>query len=250
VVLKAGGPLVIVGGRINAAENQPLREAFADGDFGAARQAVRAQEKEGAQLLLLKAAAEGLDEARTTGEVLETLAPTTRSPFLLAVEKAGTLGQALRSYPGRLLVGLAGSEAEALLPVVARYGAVPVISVAAGGQAAIRRALADAREQGFSREELLIDCTPGRKEPEALREAIELVSWCGKSLRCRTLLDLTAVGSGLPDQPWLQAAMLAAAQAAGLTAAIVDPASSELMKIRAAGDLLRRAAAEVPPGKG
>jgi hypothetical protein len=66
-----------------------------------------------------------------------------------------------------------------------------------------------------------------------------MISWCAQSLGCRTLLDLTGVGKGLPEQPWFQASLLAAAQASGLTLAVVDPGTAELMQIRAAGDHLR-----------
>ena len=59
-----------------------------------------------------------------------------------------------------------------------------------------------------------------------------------ENVGCRTLLDLTGLGRGLPERQWLQAALLAAAQASGLTLAVVDPAFRELMHIRAAGDLL------------
>jgi 5-methyltetrahydrofolate--homocysteine methyltransferase len=240
VVLREGGPLVIVGGRLNTAGNQTLCDSLATEDFGAVRQTVRAQEKEGAQLLLLKVGAVGIDETTMTRKILETLAPTTRSSFLLAAEKVGTLGQALRLYPGRLMVGVAGPHAEALLPVAAQYGAIPVISVSAAcGKGVIRRAAAEAREYGFSKEQIVIDCTPGEDNPEALREAIGMVSWCNRNLRCRTLLDLTEVGKGQPEQPWIQAYLLAAAQAMGLTVAVIDPAVVELMRIRAAGDGFR-----------
>jgi len=240
VTLRGGGPLVVIGGRLDAAGNETLREGLLAGDFGPVRQAVRAQEKEGAQMLLLKAGAAGLDETRVTRKILEQIAPTTRSTFLLVADRVETLAQALRFYPGRLLVGVDGSDAASVLPVIAQYGAVPVLPIPAqGGRVAILKAAADARKYGFTREGMIIDCTPVQINPATLREAVGMIAWCEKSLRCRTLMNFTHIGQVLPEQPWLQAGVLAVAQTAGLTIAVIDPAVVEPMKIRAVGDWLR-----------
>jgi cobalamin-dependent methionine synthase I len=108
-------------------------------------------------------------------------------------------------------------------------------------RAAIRDLIAQARRHGFTKEEIVIDLSPGEAvpQPEAVRTTLDLISWCADDVRCRTLLDVTGIGRGLPERQWIQAAVLAAAQAAGLTLAIADPALKELMQIRAAGDLLR-----------
>jgi 5-methyltetrahydrofolate--homocysteine methyltransferase len=244
VILEEGKPLTVVGGRLNAAENEAVRQGLLSGDPGPARQTARAQEKEGAQILLLKVGAAGVDETEATRQILEQLAPTTRSSFLLAAGRVETVGQTLRFYPGRLLVRVTESDAAALLPVIAKYGAIPVLRIATMdgmlvNRAVVRKAVADARAHGFAKEEIVIDCTPSAQNPEALRAALGMISWCAQSLGCRTLLDLTGVGKGLPEQSWLQASLLAAAQASGLTLAVVDPGTAELMQIRAAGDRIR-----------
>jgi cobalamin-dependent methionine synthase I len=238
--LEAGSALAIAGSRLNAAENEALRQGLLNDDVGTARQTARAQEKEGAQILLLKTGAAELDETEVTRKILETLSPTTRSPFLIDAERVKTVGSALRFYPGRLLIRISGSDAAAFLPVVAKYGAIPVIPLPVDGKReAIRRAVAEARGYGFAKEAIVIDCTPQEQNPEALRAAPGLISWCTQRLGCRTLLDLTDVGQGLTEQRWLQAYLLAAAQAAGLTIAVADPAVAEPMQIRVAGDGLR-----------
>jgi 5-methyltetrahydrofolate--homocysteine methyltransferase len=245
VIFEEGRPLAIVGGRLNAAENEAVRQGLLSGDPGPARQAARAQEKEGAQILLLKVGAAGIDETQAARQILEQLAPTTRSSFLLAAGRVETVGQMLRFYPGRLLVHVAGDEAStALLPVIAKYGAIPVLNIATLNgmpvdRAGVRKALADARVHGFAKEEIVIDCTPPAQNPEALRAALGMIAWCAQSLGCPTLLDITGVGKDLPERLWFQAYLLAAAQAACLTLAVVDPGAAELMQIRAAGNLLR-----------
>jgi len=245
VILDRESPLVVVGGRLNAAENEAVCQGLLNGDPGPVRQTARAQEKEGAQILLLKTGATGIDETRTARQILEQLAPTTRSSFLIVADRIETVEQALRFYPGRLLVyAAAGKASEALLPVIAKYGAIPVIHVAttdepAVDRAGIRKAVAGARAKGFAKEGIVIDFTPPAPNPKTLRLTLDRIAWCAQNVDCRTLLDITGVGKGQPDLPWLQAFVLAAAQAAGLTIAVMDTAGAETMKIRTAGDRLR-----------
>ena len=247
-ILNRNEALVIVGGRLNVAENELLRQAVSAGDMGPVRQAVRDQEKEGASILLLNIGAPGIDEAKSLGTILTQLAPTTRIPLMIDVVQGETVEEILRRYPGRLLVRAPfGRETwTPLFPVAARYGAVPVPRCRPEDgrvecRAAIRDLIAQARRHDFTKEEIVIDLSAGEAvpEPEAVRTALDLISWCADDAGCRTLLDVTGIGRGLPEPQWLQAAVLAAAQAAGLTLAIADPALKELMQIRAAGDLLR-----------
>ncbi len=108
------------------------------------------------------------------------------------------------------------------------------------GRAAIREIIAEARRHGFPKEGIVIDITAAGAlpQPDTVRTSLDLISWCSENVGCRTLLDLTGLGRGLPERQWLQAALVAAAQASGLTLAVVDPAFRELMQIRAAGYLL------------
>ncbi len=239
-MLKQGETLT-VGGRLNPAQDGALRQALSAGEAGPVRQAFREQEKEGAAILRLKVGAAGLDEPAILGRLLEELAPTTRIPLLIECEGLETAETVLRRYPGCPLLA-AGGDACSL---ARRYGAVPVLRCAPEqgptiGRATIRALIAAARRSGFTREGIVIDLTAAGAVPETktARTLLELIDWCSGTAGCRTLLDLTAVGRGLPERQWLQAALLAAAQAAGLTLAVVDPAFRELTNLRAAGDLL------------
>ncbi len=248
LVLEGGGPLALIGSRMNLAENETLRQTVAAGEVGPLRQAVREQDKEGAALLQLKMMAPGLDERETLARVLTQIAPTTRLPLLIDVERIAGVEGVLRRYPGRVLVRMAGpgEDAEDLLAAAAQYGAVPVLRCRpeAGTtlcRAEIRRIVAAARPCGFTKEGIVIDLSPAGALPTAAatKTALGLIGWCAEQVGCPTLLDLTAIGRERPERPWLQAALLAAAQTAGLTLAIADPALAELKQIRQAGDLFR-----------
>ncbi|MBU2053819.1 MAG: homocysteine S-methyltransferase family protein [Proteobacteria bacterium] len=247
LILERGKPLVTVGGRLNAADNETLRRELLAGEMATVRRAAREQEKEGAALLLVQAAAPGLDEKDVLGKIIGALSPTTRPPLLIDAGRIETVADALRSYPGRALVRVAaGRESmETLLPVAAKYGAAPVLGFPAEGEPAacrkaIREAIGEARRCGFTKDDIVVEIKIAAPvpQPEALATALGIISWCGERLGCRTLLDLTGAGKGLPEGKWLQASLLAAAQAAGVTLVVADPSAAELMHIRAAGELL------------
>jgi len=247
-ILNRGEALVVVGGRLSAADDESLRQALSAGEMGPVRQAVREQEKEGASILRLKIGVPGLDEKETLGKMVQALSPTTRLPFLIDADRSDTVEETLRRYPGSPLIRvLAGREAwTTLLSVARRYGAVPVLRCRAEGgptvgRAEIREAIAEARRHGFTKWDIVIDIPVPEEvpQPDAVWTLLDLVSWCSEKVGCRTLLDLTGIGRGLPEGKWIQAAFLAAAQASGLTLAVVDSACKELMHIQAAGDLLK-----------
>jgi 5-methyltetrahydrofolate--homocysteine methyltransferase len=247
VRLQRGRPLVIVGGRIDASENGSLQAALAAGNEAPLWQAAREQEKKGAALLLVRPGAPGPDRNDLLEKIIRSLAPTTKAPLLIDADGVETVEAALRFYPGRLLVRVgAGGEARAtLLPVAAKYGAIPVLRFAAeGGPAAcrkeIREGVREARNLGFPKNGIVVEILvpPPLTQAQDLWTALGLFSWCTGNLYGLTLLDLTGLGRGLPEVKWLQASLLAAAQSAVLTLAVADPAVEELMHIRAAGDLL------------
>jgi 5-methyltetrahydrofolate--homocysteine methyltransferase len=251
LILERGNPLAIVGGRLNAAENEALRRVVSAGEVGPLRQAIREQDKEGAALLQVKMAAPGLDEGEILARVLGQISPTTRLPLMIDVERVEEIDGLLRRYPGRVLIRAAGGgeNRAALLSAAARYGALPVLGCRPEAgmtlcRAQIRKTIAEARRHGFTKEGIVVDVSAGGEalpSPEALRTALGLMAWCAEKAGCRTLLDLTGIGRGLPERTWLQASLLAAAQAAGLSLAVVDPAIAELRQIRTAGDLLHQA---------
>ncbi|MHB8770307.1 MAG: homocysteine S-methyltransferase family protein [Syntrophales bacterium] len=245
-ILNRGEGLVFVGGRLNPAEDETLRQALSAGEAGPIRQAFREQEKEGAAIIRLRAGVPGLDEPEILGKLLEQLSATSRTPLMIDCEGLDTGETVLRRYPGCPLLAAGGQEAWAqVFSAARRYGAVPVLRCAPEegptvGRATIRALIAEARRYGFTREGIVVDITAPGPIPEAktVRTALEMIRWCSDHAGCRTLLDLTGIGRGLPEPQWLQAALLATAQAAGLTLAVVDPALRELTNIRAAGDLL------------
>jgi 5-methyltetrahydrofolate--homocysteine methyltransferase len=104
----------------------------------------------------------------------------------------------------------------------------------------IRDIFARASRLGFTRDDVVVDglVMAASSSPGAPAETLKTVSWCSEVFRVRTVLGLSNVSFGLPERRWINAAFMAQAVSRGLTLAIANPASEELMAVALAGDVL------------
>jgi 5-methyltetrahydrofolate--homocysteine methyltransferase len=106
--------------------------------------------------------------------------------------------------------------------------------------AVIRAVEREARRHSFTRDDVLVDgiVMTAASNPGAPRETIRTVRWVAETLGARTVVGLSNVSFGMPERKWINASFLAMASASGLTAAIANPASEELMFVKKAADVL------------
>ena len=139
---------------------------------------------------------------------------------------------------------------EKLFPAIKKYGAMFILlPLSQTGlpkdmeekKQIIRTILAQAEKYGLCREDIFVDGlvnTVGAN-PDAALAAVETIRYCREELGLATMCGLSNISFGLPQRPYVNAAFLAFAIQAGITAAIVNPSQDLLMTIAAASDLLR-----------
>lgn len=251
-ILEMDGPLCIVGERLNPTGKKALQQELLEGRWTLVRQLAREQEQQGADLLDVNVGVPGIDEVKTIRQMVNLLATAAALPLVIDSPNVGTVEAALRLYPGRALINSISGERDKylkLLPLAARYGAMFILLPLTAGEipetaekrkAIIREVCREARRHGLTKDDFVVDglVMTVASSPQAARETLATVRWCTESLRCRTILGLSNVSFGMPERRWINAAFLAMAQAAGLTMAIANPASEELMHVRRAGDVL------------
>ncbi len=247
-----GRPLVVIGEGINPTGRKALQEELRDGRTALVRQMARDQEAAGADLLDVNVGVPGIDQEKTMQEVVLTLAAATQLPLVIDSAKPEPIERALRVYPGRALINSISGETEKLkrlLPVAAKYGAMFILlpltdrgipETAEKRAAVIRAILREARKHGFTRDDVLVDgiVMTAASNPDAPRETIRTIRWVTETLGARTVVGLSNVSFGMPERRWINASFLAMASASGLTAAIANPASEELMFVKKASDVL------------
>jgi 5-methyltetrahydrofolate--homocysteine methyltransferase len=250
--LEENHPLFIVGERINPTGKKALQQELIEGKMSIIRQMALDQENQGANLLDVNVGQPGIDEVKTIKEVISLLSTTTRLPLVIDSSNVKTIEAALRIYPGRILINSISGEKEKitkLLPLAAKYGAMFILLPLTGGevpqtaqkrQTIIKNIFQKAKNFGFTKDDFIVDCLvmAVASNPDAANETLKTLHWCTHTFKSKTNLGLSNVSFGMPGRPWLNATFLAMAQFNGLTMAIANPASSEIMNVKKAGDVL------------
>ncbi|HPK53289.1 MAG TPA: homocysteine S-methyltransferase family protein [Smithellaceae bacterium] len=252
LLFEGENPLYIAGERINPTGKKALQQELLEGKTAIIRQMALEQEKQGADLLDVNVGQPGIDEAATIKAAIGVLTAATKLPLVVDSAKIEAIEAALRIYPGRMLINSISGEKEKmarLLPLAAKYGAMFILLPLTEGEiphtSEKRRIVIDniyreARKLGFTKDDFLVDCLvmAVASDPYAARETLRTLRWCTEKFRSRTIFGLSNVSFGMPGRPWLNAAFLAMAQLSGLTVAIANPASTEFVNIKKAGDVL------------
>ena len=245
-------PLFIVGERINPTGKKALQQELFEGKMSIIRQMAQEQEKQGANLLDINVGQPGIDEVKTIKAVIGLLTTSSKLPLVVDSSRIETIEAALRIYPGRMLINSISGEKEKmarLLPLAAKYGAMFILLPLTDGelprtapkrQTLIKNIFQEAKKSGFTKDDFIVDCLvmAVASDPNAAQETLKTLYWCTNTFKSKTNLGLSNVSFGMPGRPWLNAAFLAMAQFCGLTMAIANPASTEMMNVKKAGDVL------------
>ena len=234
---------LVIGERINPTGKKKLKEAYRAGDTGYVLREAIAQVEAGAHVLDVNAGVPGIDEPAVLDGTVQAIQGVTDAPLQIDTSDPEALRRALRHYNGKPLVNSVNGKEEvmdAVFPLVAKYGGVVValtldeagIPPTADGRVAIaRKILARGAEYGLKPSDFLVDvlCLAVSADATSVPVILESLRRVRDELGCRTVLGVSNVSFGLPARPLLNGTFYALALQAGLTAAIVNPLSAEMM---------------------
>ena len=246
------GKFLVIGERINPTGKKALQAELREGSFDMVEEMAQAQVEDGADILDINMGMNGIDEKAMMLAAIETVSGLVDVPLCIDSSHPEIIEAALRRYPGRALINSISLEAgkmEKLLPAAKKYGAMFILlPLSQTGlpkdmeekKQIIRTILAEAEKCGLAREDIFVDGlvnTVGANRDAALAAA-ETIRYCKEELGVATMCGLSNISFGLPERQFVNAAFLAFAIQAGITAAIVNPAQRLLMNMAAASDLL------------
>lgn len=234
---------IVIGERINPTGKKKLKTALAEGDTGYVLREAVAQAEAGAHVLDVNVGVPGLDEPTVLDATVQAVQGVTDVPLQIDTSDPVALERALRHVNGKPLVNSVNGKEESLcavLPLVAKYGGVVValtldeagIPPTAEGRLAIaRKILARGAEHGIAPSDFVIDvlCLAVSADANSANVALESLRRVRDELGCRTVLGVSNISFGLPARPFLNGAFYTLAMGAGLSAAIINPLSSEMM---------------------
>jgi 5-methyltetrahydrofolate--homocysteine methyltransferase len=247
VALGCDCPTQIIGERINPTGKPKLAEELERGLMSLVLEYGESQVAAGATLIDVNVGAPMVDAHTVLPLVAKALQGFISRPLVFDTTDPVALENALRSYPGKALINSVNGDPESyarVFPLARMYGAaVIVLTLDEHGVpktvderlAIAERVRVEAHRYGLRDEDLLFDvltmaAASDSTAPETTLEGVRQLTERGLA----TVLGVSNVSHGLPDRPALNASFVAAAIAAGLSAAIAnpnDPIMSESIRV-------------------
>jgi 5-methyltetrahydrofolate--homocysteine methyltransferase len=245
--LGSGQPTRIIGERINPTGKPALTEELERGSMSLVLTYGEEQERAGATLIDVNVGAPMVDATVALPAAARALQGFVTSPLVFDTTNYDALAAALRTYPGRALINSVNGDAtsyERVFPLAKTYGAAVIVltldetgipPTVAGRLAIAQRVREQAHRFGLRDSDLLFDvltmaAASDERAPEITLEGVRHLTEQGLG----TVLGVSNVSHGLPERPALNASFVAAAIAAGLSAAIAnpnDPVMSESVRL-------------------
>jgi 5-methyltetrahydrofolate--homocysteine methyltransferase len=236
VVCGVGHPTQIIGERINPTGKPELALELENGLMSLTRSFAEAQTQAGATLIDVNVGAPMVDATVALPLAALALQGFIHSPLVFDTTDPTALENALKIYPGRALINSVNGDPasyERVFPLARRYGAaLIVLALDENGipqtveerLAIVDRIRTEAHRFGLRDSDLIFDvltmaAASDASAPETTLEGVRLLSERGLA----TVLGVSNISHGLPDRPALNASFVAAAIAAGLSAAIANP---------------------------
>jgi 5-methyltetrahydrofolate--homocysteine methyltransferase len=253
VVIGPDKPFCIIGERINPTGRKIFQEQLRAGDLSRVEIDVAQQVAGGAMVLDVNMGAPLADEVELMTRAVRLIQGLTPLPLCLDSSIVEVLAAGLAAYEGKALVNSVTAEderLEAILPLVARHGAA-VIGLPNDEEEIPedpRRRLELARKiidvatgrYGIPIEDIIIDplAMPVGADTSMCVRTLETIALLREETGVNMTLGASNVSFGMPERHAIGAAFLPMAMAHGLTSAIMDARSPELVRAVQAADLL------------
>src|SRR5216683_5788668 len=253
VVIGPDQPFCVIGERINPTGRTIFQEQLRRGDLSRIEIDVAQQVAGGAMVLDVNMGAPLADEAELMVAAVKLIQGLTDLPLCIDSSIIEVLDAGLATYQGKALVNSVTAEderLEAILPLVRKYGAAVIglpndeeeIPEDPARRLELARKIIDTAtgRYGIPIEDVLIDplAMPIGADTSVVVRSLETLQLLRDEFGVNTTLGASNVSFGMPDRAALVAAFLPMASASGLTSAIMDARSPELVRAARACDLL------------
>jgi len=250
VVIGPDRPFCVIGERINPTGRKKFQAELQKGDLSRIELDV-AQQVPLADMLDVNVGDPLADEIELMRQAIPLVQSLTDLPLVIDSSVIEALEAGLGAYDGKALVNSVTGEderLEAILPIVAKHGAA-VIGLANDDEIPMepqrrlevaRKIVSVAGDHGIPPEDVLIDplAMPVGAEPRAVTLFLETVHLIRDELGVNMTCGASNTSFGLPGRETLGAAFLAVAASHGLTSAIMDARSREIVEAVRATDFL------------
>lgn len=234
---------ILIGERINPTGKKRFKQALIEHDMDYILNEGLRQADENVHILDVNVGIPDIDEPSLLTETVKELQAVTDVPLQIDTSDPVAMEHALRAYNGKAMINsVNGKEEEmsAIFPLVKKYGGFVVcLTIDENGipdtvEERIRIAkniIEVAKSYGIKKKDLIFDplCMTISADTSAAVTTLECVRILKNELGVHTSLGISNVSFGLPKRNMVTAGMFAASLENGLSAAIMNPFSSEMM---------------------
>jgi 5-methyltetrahydrofolate--homocysteine methyltransferase len=253
VVIGDDQPFCLIGERLNPTGRKIFAEQLRRGDLSRIAVDVEQQLAGGATMLDVNMGVPLADEAELLGRAITMVQELSDLPLVIDSSVVEALEAGLAAYQGKALVNSVTGERErldAILPIVARHGAAVIalpneedeIPDEPERRLEITRKILDVAcgEYGIAQEDIVIDplAMPVGADTTLVKTTLRTIELIHDELGLNMTLGASNVSFGMPGRPALGAAFLPMAMQCGLTSAIMDVRSPQIVEAVKAADLL------------
>lgn len=235
---------VLIGERINPTGKPRFKEALRSGDIDYILREGIAESERGAHILDVNVGLPEIDEAEMLEKSVFALQSVLDLPLQIDTSDALAMERALRIYNGKAMINSVNGKCESMekvFPLVKKYGGLVValtldeqgIPEKAEDRLEIaRKILTEAEKWGIDKKDIIFDPLAMAVSPDsnAASETLRAVSLIHSELGCHTSLGVSNVSFGLPERDIINSSFFTLALGAGLSAAIMNPYSEEMMR--------------------
>jgi 5-methyltetrahydrofolate--homocysteine methyltransferase len=253
LVIGPAEPFCIIGERINPTGRKVFQQQLRDGDLSRIEIDVADQLAGGAMVLDVNMGAPLADEAELMVRAVKLIQGLTDLPLCIDSSIIQVLDAGLAAYQGKALVNSVTAEDErlaAILPLVARHGAAVIglpndeeeIPTEPRRRVDLARKIIDVATSryGIAIEDIVIDplAMPVGADTSMVVATLETIALLRDEFGVNMTLGASNVSFGMPDRHAIGAAFLPMAISAGLTSAIMDARTPQIVRAVKAADLL------------
>lgn len=235
---------VLIGERINPTGKKRLKQALKENDMDYILSEGVAQQEKGVHILDVNVGLPEIDEVKMLETAVCELQAILDLPLQIDTADIKAMEAALRRYNGKAMINSVNGKAEsmeAVFPLVKKYGGLVValtldedgIPTTAEGRVKIaEKILKTAAEYGIDKKDIIFDTLAMTisADNQAAVATLRALKTIKQELDCHTSLGVSNVSFGLPNRDAVNGTFFALALENGLSAAIMNPHSADMMK--------------------
>ncbi|MBQ6893315.1 MAG: homocysteine S-methyltransferase family protein [Clostridia bacterium] len=235
---------ILIGERINPTGKKRLKQALKENDIDYILSEAINQQDKGVHILDVNVGLPEIDEVEMLKKATFEIQSVSDLPLQIDTALPEAMESALRRYNGKAMINSVNGKEEsmhAIFPLVKKYGGLVValtldedgIPTTVDGRVNIaKNILATAKEYGIQKKDIIFDTLtmPISADKNAANVTLGSLKVIKDELGCNTSLGVSNVSFGLPNRDTVNGAFFAMALSNGLTAAIMNPYSTEMMK--------------------